>query len=198
MLAIVSVLRTIVGIMTTGIMNPPQKPDGYPQDLEQWIELARGRRVFIRPVVPSDAAALGRELVRADEATIYQRFFRAPVRLGPQQLERLTDVDYTTRIAIAAFAEDGEGAAIARFEPVEPGVVEVAVVVRPAWRREGLATRMLRILEEEAVRLGVHRLVAHYLNENAAIATVLDHLGFRRIEEQGGIATAVKDLGRHD
>jgi GNAT superfamily N-acetyltransferase len=175
-------------------MTPDATPEGYPSELERWLTLPDGRRVFIRPVVAADAAQLGRELLRADPETVYQRFFRSPVRLDAEQLERLTDVDYVTRLALAAFGEDGEGAAIARFEPEGPGVAEVAVVVRPEWRRNGLASAMLEMLEQVGRRSGIRRFTALHLSENVAIAAVLTHLGFTRLREEGGVVTSFKDL----
>ncbi len=171
---------------------PPDAPAGYPADLERWIRVAGGRRVFVRPVVGGDAPVLERELARADLETVYQRFFRAPVKLGSAQIERLTHLDYQTRLALAAFTPDGEGLGIARYETTEPGVAEIAVVVRRDARKLGIASRLLELLEEAAAARGIGRLTALYLPGNEAIAGVLAGRGFTVGVPEAGVASAEK------
>ena len=96
----------------------------------------------------------------------------------------LTELDYERRFAVAAFS-NGEGIAIARFEPAGDGIAELAVVVKPEWRRLGLATQLFALLEAAAIERGMNRLEAFYLAENHAIERVLEKRGF------GGIETAL-------
>ncbi len=176
------------------LLVPSEAPAGYPCDLETWMRTADGRRVFVRPVVGGDAPVLERELDRADLETVYQRFFRAPVRLDAAQLERLTHLDYRTRLALAAFAETGEGLGIARYETTEPGIAEIAVVVRREWRGLGIASRLLALLEEAAAARDITLLTALYLPQNRAIETVLAGRGFTVGLRDGGVAAAEKRL----
>ncbi len=173
---------------------PNRRPAGYPAEFEQWIETADGRTVFARPVVPDDAPMLQREIETADTETIYQRFFRAPVRLDAAQLDRLCRLDYDTRFALAAFSTDGDGVAIVRYESTEPGVAEVAVVVRKEWRGLGLGTALLASLEEAAVERGIRRFTAYYLPDNAAIEALLSDRGFTTGIRDGEVSFAEKDL----
>ena len=126
------------------------RPAAYPSDLEVQLPLEDGRTVLVRPVVPDDAPMLVRQLEHADPDTIYQRFFRYPVHLDAETLDHMTRLDYHDRLALAAFAADGEGVAIARYEIIEPGLAEVAVVVQPEWRLLGLGTALLEMLEGAA------------------------------------------------
>jgi len=175
-------------------LAPDRVPVGYPAELERWIEVADGRTVFARPMVPDDAPMLQREIELADVDTIYQRFFRAPVRLSATQLDRLTRLDYETRLALAAFATDGEGVAIVRYETTEPGVAEVAIVVRSEWRAVGLGTAMLAALEEAASARGIRRFTAYYLAANAGIEALLAGRGFATGVRDGDVSFAEKDL----
>lgn len=173
---------------------PANPPAGYPSDLEQWLDLRGGRRVFVRPIVSDDAAELARELAEADEETIYHRFFRTSVRLDDAQLARLTTLDYTTRLALAAFTTDGEGVGIARYETLEPGVAEIAIVVRADFRKEGLASALLQSLEAAAIDRDIRRFTALYLPENAAVEGLLESLGFEVGLREDEVSAARKDL----
>ena len=175
-------------------VSPVTRPAAYPSELETRLALKDGHAVSVRPVVPDDAPMLVRQLERADPDTIYQRFFRYPVHLDAGQLDHMTRLDYHERLALAVFADDGEGVAIARYESIEPGVAEVAVVVQPEWRRLGLGTRLLELLESAAIERGIDRFTALYLPDNHQIVSLLERVGFTPGAIDGGLGTASKDL----
>ncbi len=184
--------------MITPLQPRTGLPHGYPYDYERQIMLSDGRLVHIRPVVPGDAVLLAREAQAADADTLYHRFFNPAIRLDGKRLKYLTEIDYEKRFALAAFV-DGEGVAIARFEPAAAdGVAEVAVVVKPEWRRLGLATEMFVLLEEAALERGVTEFEALYLPDNHAIERVLEKRGFAGVTVGSGVARVSKELrGRY-
>jgi hypothetical protein len=115
-------------------------PPGYPQECEQEVTLRDGRRVLIRPILPSDAPELGEAIKTADPGTLHRRFLGAPPRVTPALLAHLTVVDYVRRFALVAIdTVTGRGVAVARYEPAGEGVADIAVAVRPACRRAGQA-----------------------------------------------------------
>lgn len=175
-------------------VSPSTRPAAYPSDLEVQLPLEDGRTVLVRPVVPDDAPMLVRQLEHADPDTIYQRFFRYPVHLDAETLDHMTRLDYHDRMALAAFAADGEGVAIARYEIIEPGLAEVAVVVQPEWRLLGLGTALLEMLEGAALERGITRFTAIFLPDNRQIASLLERVGFSSGGIDGGLGTASKDL----
>ena len=179
--------------MITPLQPRAGLPHGYPFDYERQVALHDGRIVHIRPVVPGDAVLLAREVREADADTLYHRFFNPAVRLDSKRLRYLTELDYEKRFALAAFA-DGEGVAIARFEPAAGGVAEVAVVVKPEWRRLGLATEMFALLEEAALERGIVAFEALYLPDNHAIERVLEKRGFGGATVDSGVARVTKKL----
>jgi RimJ/RimL family protein N-acetyltransferase len=182
--------------MTTPLQPLTGLPAGYPYDFERTITLGDGRTVHVRPVVPGDSALLAREVELADPETLYQRFFSPTVRLDEARLSYLTDLDYQERFALAAFA-GGDGVAIARYEPTGEGAAEIAVVVKSAWRKVGLATELFRLLEEAAAQRGIHELVAFYLADNHAVERVLEKRGFAGTEIDGAVARVSKKLERY-
>ncbi|HET9138137.1 GNAT family N-acetyltransferase [Actinophytocola sp.] len=153
-------------------------PPGYPVAYERSLRLRDGRTVRVRPILPSDAAELAEAIRTADPDTLHRRFLGAPPRLTPTLLARLTTMDYVRRFALVALDPTTErGVAVARYEPLEEGVVEFAVAVDPAWRRVGLATALVELLAEAAMERGIHSFGASYLAGNRPIAALLAHAG---------------------
>ncbi len=179
--------------MITPLQPRAGLPSGYPYDYERQVSLRDGRIVHIRPVVPGDVVLLAREVKEADANTLYHRFFNSAIKLDQRRLRYLTEIDYEKRFALAAFV-DGEGVGIARFEPAGTGVAEVAVVVKPEWRRLGLATEMFALLEEAALERGVVEFEALYLADNHAIERVLEKRGFSGVTIDSGVARVTKKL----
>jgi GNAT superfamily N-acetyltransferase len=137
--------------------------------------------VFVRPVVPTDIDDLREAIVVADEQTLRDRFLGMHPSLTGSDLHRLTEVDFQSRLALAAFDEESSGVAIARYEG-KPGedVAEVAIVVDPDWRRVGLASRLLAMLAEAAVERGLRRFTAVYLVGNEVVEGLVRASGLPR------------------
>jgi hypothetical protein len=118
------------------------RPPGYRAELEGEVELADGRRAWIRPIVPADAPALRTAIETADDRTIRDRFLGGRPILTDAVLHRLTRVDYDRRLALVAFGPDGTGTGLARYEGrAGRDDAEVAVVVAPGWRHVGSRRR---------------------------------------------------------
>lgn len=180
--------------MITPLQPRAGLPHDYPYDYEREIVLSDGQTAHIRPVVPGDATLLAEAARVADTDTLYHRFFNPAIRLDGKRLRHLTELDYSKRFAIVAFV-DGEGVAIARYEPAGDGVAEVAVVVQPQWRKLGIATAMFDLLEQAALERGVGKFEALYLPDNHAIERVLEKRGFGGVSVDAGVARVTKKLG---
>lgn len=175
-----------------------QQPPGYPREYERELRLADGRRIFVRPIVPSDSADLALAFRTADPDTLYRRFLGSPPRVTPALLAHLCTVDYRERFAlVAGDPRTGEGIAIIRYERSGDGVAEIAVAVDPAWRRAGLATALVEILAEAALDRGIRTFSALYLAENRPVTALLDLVGGGRRETiRQGFAEAAVALDR--
>lgn len=156
-------------------MGDGRRPAGYPPELETDVRLADGRRVHVRPILPSDAPALREAIEQADEETIRLRFLGGRPPLTPALLRHLTEVDYDRRLALVAFDPSGRGVAIARYEGREGSPeAEIAVAVRPEWRGVGLATRLVALLGHAAIARGIERFTASYYSENRAVGELIE------------------------
>lgn len=160
-----------------------QLPPGYPVAYETTWRLSDGRRVRIRPILPSDAPELAEAIRTADAATLRARFLGAAPHVNRQLLDSLTRLDYTTRFALVARARR-RGIAVARYIALPPDAegkvaAEVAVAVHPAWRRVGLATTLLTMLAERAQECGIATFTAIFFSQNRAVAELVREAGAR-------------------
>jgi RimJ/RimL family protein N-acetyltransferase len=159
-------------------------PHGYPREFEETVALRDGRQVLIRPILPSDAPELAEAIRSADLDTLRRRFLGSPPRVTPALLAHLTVVDYVRRFALVVIdPPTGRGVAVARYEPAGPGVAEIAVAVRPAWRQVGLGTALIVRLAKAAAERGIHTFTASYLAQNRPVTAL--------VEDAGGLARQV-------
>jgi len=161
--------------------HPADVPPGYPREFERELRLPDGRVVQVRPILPGDQAQLGESFRTADPDTLYRRFLGGPPHVTPALLAHLCTLDYRNRFALVACdAATGQGVAVARYEPVEEGVAEVALAVDPGWRRLGVATALVEMLAEAALDRGIHSFGASYLAGNRPVAALV------RLADGGG------------
>jgi acetyltransferase len=168
---------------------------GYPADLERLAVLADRREVFIRPIRPGDAAGMRQALATADYETLHSRFLGSP----PHQeasIRRLVEVDYVNRMALVAFAPDGTGVGVARYErEMDGSTAEVAVAVHAGWRRVGLGSLLLHDLGEVALSRGICRFTALVLADNAPVLALLRASGLAfSVEIQSGTSNIVMSI----
>lgn len=159
------------------------------------MTLRDGRRVHVRPIVGADAPEIVAAAAAADPETLRLRFFTSAPNLGPGRARYLSEVDYVRRLALVAIDEDGRGVAVARYESrAEPDQAEVAFVVAPDYRRQGLAAMMLAMIVAAAAQRGFQRLAAVHLPENLAAANLLRIAGFGDAIDDDGVVTVTKVL----
>lgn len=171
--------------------EPGELPPGYPTEYQQEEVLHDGRRVLIRPILPSDAAELAEAIRTADPETLRRRFLGGPPEVTPKLLAHLTEVDYVRRFALVAVDVASErGVAIARYEPAGEGIAEIAVAVTPAWRHAGLGALLILYLAKAAAERGVHTFTATYQAENRPVAAL--------VEDVGGLSSQVIEHGIAD
>ena len=151
-----------------------QRPIGYPAAYARTFDLADGRSVLIRPVVPADLPELARALSRSDAAALRRLFLDGASPRSATALRRLVAVDYRMRFAVAAFAPDGTGVGIARYEGASTWpAVDVAVAVDDRWRGQGLGRELLGAVVQRAVEMGAGLLTADCHAGNARITDLL-------------------------
>jgi GNAT superfamily N-acetyltransferase len=159
--------------------------DAYPVECECTAVLLDGGATRIRPIRPSDAAALSSFHEHLSSETIYRRFFGAHPHLRHEEVARFTEVDYRYRLALVAEVE-GDLVGVARYDRL-PGTdrAEVAFVVVDALQGHGLGTLLLEHLAVAARRRGVGTFEAQTLGTNYGMQAVFAQTGFACVQRWG-------------
>jgi CRP-like cAMP-binding protein len=137
-------------------------------------ELKDGTPVLLRPLLPSDREGFRSVVQHFSPASLRRRFF-SPGAPSDTIIEFLTDIDYVDHFAwVALDARDPRvGLASARF--VRSGAhdtAEIAFGTAEEHHGRGLATLLMGAIGVAALEAGVEKLVAHVLEENAAMRAV--------------------------
>ncbi len=140
--------------------------------------LGSGESAFIRPIEPSDQAALAEFHRRQSSESIYRRFFSPKPELSPRELEHFTTVDMVERAALVVESHD-EFIAWASYERW-PGrdEAEAAFMVDDERHGEGIATLLLEHLAAIARANGISRFTAEVLGDNRAMLAVFAKAGW--------------------
>jgi acyl-CoA synthetase (NDP forming)/RimJ/RimL family protein N-acetyltransferase len=151
----------------------------YPAELVGTFD-ARGEPLCVRPIRPEDAEAHAGFFHRLAPQDVRFRFFSAMREISPEQMARMTQVDYTREMAFVAVREaTGETVGVSRLihEPGENSA-EFAVVVEPAMKGRGLASHLMQRLFDWAQTAGVGEIVGLVLADNAPMLAFVRRLGF--------------------
>jgi len=143
---------------------------------DRTLALGSGERVRIRPIRPDDEPRLSELYDRSSHTTRYQRFFTVHRRLPPDWAHFLANVDYERRFALVVedlAAPTTSVIGVARYEPTDDGVPEIAVVVEDRWQGKGLGTLLLTELFRAALDNGISHFRAWVLADNRRMLGML-------------------------
>ena len=151
----------------------------YPPSWEADVVAADGGTVHLRPIMPTDAAALIEFHNGLSVRTRYLRFFSAYPRMPERDVIRFTTVDHRDRVALVALLAD-KIIAVGRYERT-PGTdeAEVAFVVADAHQGRGIGSVLLEHLAAAARERGIRRFTAVVLAENDAMLRVFRDAGYQ-------------------
>ena len=166
----------------------------YPAELARTVQ-AGADTVLIRPIRPEDAEAHATLFARLTPEDIRYRFFNMLRELPPEQIARMTQVDYDREMALVAVREaTGDTVAVARLV-AEPGTDrgEFAIVVEPALKGRGLARHLMTALMDWGRTRGMTAINGQVLAENAPMLAFMRRLGatIRRLPEEPDVVEAV-------
>lgn len=168
----------------------------YPADLvEQWRNKT-GELLEIRPIRPEDAEAHAALVSRLTPEDIRYRFFSLLRELPPEQIARMTAIDYDREMAIIA-VRGHETVGVARLVR-EPGGVaaEFAVLVDPAMKGTGLGRHLMQRIIEWGRQRGLAEIKGQILADNARMLGFIRSLGFtiRHIPGESDVVEAQLSL----
>ena len=155
----------------------------YPAELSQGWTARDGRSLMVRPIRPEDATALAEAFTQLTPEDVRWRFFSQIRALPPEQVVRMTQIDYDREMALVAVEQRPEQpdrlAATARLIR-DPGrdSGEFAVVTLPGWKGQKLASHMIRRLLHWGEAQGIRTVVGQVLADNQPMLGFVRSLGF--------------------
>jgi len=149
----------------------------YPEELvEQWQN--GGETIEIRPIRPEDAEAEAALFERLPPEDIRYRFFTMLRHLPPEQIARLTQIDYDREMAFVA-VRGGELLGVSRLVREPPGSEgEFAIVVDPSLKGRGLGRKLMQRVLDWARSEGLTAVVGQVLADNQPMLAFMRRLGF--------------------
>ncbi|WP_344494476.1 GNAT family N-acetyltransferase [Nonomuraea monospora] len=166
----------------------------YPAHWEADVVLADGGTAHVRPIRPADADRLRSFYSRLSDESIYFRFFGPRPRLSDREVERFTNVDYVSRVALIATI-GAEMVAVIRYDRTGPGEAEVAFLVEDAHQGRGVASVLLEHLAATARERGIERFVADVLPANMRMTGLLRQAGYTAQSQfEDGVVRMTLDL----
>ena len=165
----------------------------YPAELSEHWGTHNGERLTVRPIRPEDAEQHGAFFSRLSPQDIRYRFFTAMRELSPEQMARLTQIDYDREMAFVAVREaSGETVGVARLVCEDERSGEFAVIVQGDMKGQGVASHLMRRLIDWARARGLREMVGQVLADNAPMLAFVRHLGFgvKRMPQEPDVVEA--------
>ena len=179
-------------------MTDARVPDPA-QYAESW-PLLHAHSLTVRALQPEHADLEVRFGLALSPQSRYERFLGGGVKLTPELLARLVNVDFSrdaALIATVAFADSETPVGVGRYALTgEDDTAEIAVTIADAWQGCGLGRLLLERVVDAARRNGVRRLTGDVLATNARMLALARRFGFRiDLHPEGAtLRRIVKDL----
>ena len=156
---------------------PPSQEDLlFLEGYKSTLDLADGRTIQFRPLLPSDELAYRNFFYSLKEETIYYRFFYQMKLFSHEVIQKQWAlVDYRKNMTMVGFAQRSghqEVVAIGTYAQDDQTRAEVAFVVREDFQGMGIASYLLAQLEEIARENAYNCFVATVLQENRAMLKI--------------------------
>ena len=152
----------------------------YPKSWERTVALPSGRKVFIRPILPTDEAIYAEFLHAITPTDLRLRFFTPKAEFSHQFVARFTQIDYGRAMAFIAVDPD-TGAMLGGSRLIaDPDYIkgEYAVMVRSDLKGVGLGWALMQQLIAYAKAEGLQELHGDVLSENTQMLSMCRELGF--------------------
>ena len=154
-----------------------------------------GAVVRIRAIRPDDQERLHEHFRGLSEKSVYFRFMGIRRDLSPQDLKRLTELDFKSHVGLVATLTENERERLIGVGRYicgnDPHRAEVAFAILDEFQGRGIGTLLLEHLRRLAEANGVTEFEADVLGENRQMLEVFAHMGF---ESQRSLDSGVVHL----
>jgi GNAT superfamily N-acetyltransferase len=142
-----------------------------------------GAAIWVRAIRPDDQERLHQHFSRLGEQSVYFRFMGMKRDLTPDDLKRLTELDFRNHVGLAAtVTEDGRERFIGVGRYIcgsDPRRAEVAFAILDEFQGRGIGTLLLEHLSLIADANGIAEFEADVLCDNRQMLEVFAHSGFK-------------------
>ena len=142
-----------------------------------------GGAIRIRAIRPDDQERLHEHFRGLSEQSVYFRFMGLKRDLSPQDLKRLTQLDFKIHVGLAATVTDNgreRFIGVGRYiRGSDPHRAEVAFAILDEFQGRGVGTLLLEHLSLIADANGIAQFEADVLAHNRQMLEVLAHSGFK-------------------
>ncbi len=154
----------------------------YPEHLEVYRVTRTGLEILLRPVRLSDESSLKEFFYSLSDESRYQRFISMRREIPRDLLQKLTMIDYTSKMVILATLPGKEKDLVIGIGQYEVNkdryTADIALAVRDEYQNQGVGTELLSYLTHLARRNGLLGFTAEVLAENDRVFKLFEKMGF--------------------
>lgn len=160
---------------------PPQVSNSAQGEL---VHTQDGRELILRPIEPSDVAAMQRCFTRLSPQDVRRRFLHAMSELPTPMAQRLCRIDPAiehAHVLMDESANRSEMRGVGRvFVDLAADSAEFSVLVEQDWSRQGLGALLMERLVDDCRQRGLAEIWGYVLIENRPMLDFCRDLGFTR------------------
>ena len=168
--------------------------------LERHVTLRDGSKVFLRPLVPEDAALYPDFLSEVTPDDLRLRFFAVMRQVSPALIDKLIHYDSAHAMAFIAIEEaTAKMLGVVRLHD-DPGGdnAEFAILVRSRLKGRGLGWLMMKHMIAYAREKGLKHVHGQVLAENSSMLIMCEELGFHTKDDPDERGVRQVDLPLHE
>ena len=157
------------------------------------VTLRDGTTITVRALVPEDRELITAAFERLSARSRYHRFFSPIPRLTRGMLDRLTDVDHESHVALIAIHEEA-CIGVVRYvvDRRDQTQADLAITVIDAHQGRGLGRALTEAIARVAYARGVQRLTLDVHPENRVMQGLARSLGVRLALRDGVLSGALQ------
>ncbi|HUH64873.1 MAG TPA: GNAT family N-acetyltransferase [Syntrophales bacterium] len=163
----------------------------YPDEAVKEVTLKNDTKVTIRPAKATDVGGLQDVFYHMTPRDVYTRFFKNLKSLSVSNAEYLCNVDYDKEMAFVATVGHLEEERVigSSCYVVNPSnnMADVAYMIRPEWKKEGLGSALQQSMVEYARSKGLRGFTADILSENQAMLALAMKCGTVTVHKSRGV-----------
>ncbi|TFH86097.1 GNAT family N-acetyltransferase [Billgrantia azerbaijanica] len=164
----------------------------YPEELREWVTLANGMEVEVRPIRAEDAPLITSFHRQLSEESIRFRYFHNKADLTQRDLSILSHINYDRQMAFIAEHKRPDGGkemlgVVRVWNDPDNIRTEFSIIVRDDMTGVGLGSLLMNKMIAYCKSVGTLEMIGKIMVDNHPMRALMKHLGFRcryNMEEQ--------------